>query len=133
MHCCIKLAFHNRQPFFGKYLRKLCSVKLISAATIFAVSHMCTGIMIPMCVCVCARASVVVRILRFDATARRHICRNVRLAHRTGTAYTAHMHVLSLSLATRTHDPQIFSYFFLCYSICRVCISQNSQLPRMKV
>lgn len=120
-----KIGFHNRQLFFGKYLRKLCSVKLISATTIFAMyvpyvhrRHRDTYVR----VCVGVRARVVVRILRFDATARRHICRNIRLAHRTDTIAT-HVRVLSLSLATHTRPANIFALLLMLFYLYSVYLA----------
>lgn len=99
------------------------SVKLISAAVIFAVSHMCTGIGDTARVSACM---VVVRILRSNATARHHICRNIRLVHTGEIRFTvgARMQVPRVSLAHRRESrtpPATCKYsqcFFLRYSNC---------------
>lgn len=93
---------------------------------------MCTGIGdISVYVCAC----VVVRILRSNATARHHICRNIRLAHMREIRFivAARMQVPRVILAHRreshtARNLQIFSRFFLRYSICE-CV----RLPRSHV
>lgn len=69
---------------------------------------------------------VVVRILRSNATARHHICRNIRLVHTGEIRFTvgARMQVPRASLAHRreSHTPpatcKYSQYFFLRYSNC---------------
>lgn len=117
--------FHNgRLDFFGESLQKplhqtnfrrgyICRVPYVHRQT--AISYVC------MCAC------VVVRILRSDATARHHICRNIRLAHTGEIRFTvaARMQVSRVSLARRreshtARNLQIFSssYVILSASVC---------------